>query len=455
MKKIIISDSTLKTASKGLSFREKTAVAKALDAMGVDTVELYTPAKSHEDAVVISTICSAVKNTAIAIPCSMNNDDIDHALECIKNNGIIQFEVPVSTVCMEYTYHMKSPKMLEAVKKALSYAAEKGAKTEVVCMDASRAEEGFVAEVAKTAKECGAAALTLQDDAGIFLPEELAACVETVKSVADIAVYVAPSNEMGMALACAAAAIKAGADGVKTSVAEGLALDGVAQFMKLKGDAMGIGAKLDLTKCAHAVADLRARVFDGAKAAPLVPKEDAENISLSADAGLPEVGEAVVALGYELSADDMGKVYEEFLRVAKRRSVIGAKELEAIIASSAMQAPSTYHVESYISTSGNIAPSMCNITLIKEGEKLAGVASGDGPIDAAFKAIEQIIGHHYELDDFKITAVTEGKEAVGSAIVRLRDDGKLYSGNGISTDIIGAGIRAYINALNKIVYGEN
>ena len=127
----------------------------------------------------------------------------------------------------------------------------------------------------------------------------------------------------------------------------------------------------------------------------------------------------------------------------------------AIIASSAMQAPSTYHVESYISTSGNIAPSMCNITLIKEGEKLAGVASGDGPIDAAFKAIEQIIGHHYELDDFKITAVTEGKEAVGSAIVRLRDDGKLYSGNGISTDIIGAGIRAYINALNKIVYGEN
>ena len=79
---------------------------------------------------------------------------------------------------------------------------------------------------------------------------------------------------------------------------------------------------------------------------------------------------------------------------------------------------------------------------------------GDGPIDAAFLAVEQIVGHHYELDDFQIQSVTEGKQALGSAIVKLRSDGKLYSGNGISTDILGAGVRAYINAVNKIVYEE-
>lgn len=79
---------------------------------------------------------------------------------------------------------------------------------------------------------------------------------------------------------------------------------------------------------------------------------------------------------------------------------------------------------------------------------------GDGPIDAAFLAIEQIVGRHYELDDFQIQAVTEGREAMGSALVRLRSGGKLYSGNGISTDIIGASIKAYLNALNKIVYEE-
>ena len=95
-----------------------------------------------------------------------------------------------------------------------------------------------------------------------------------------------------------------------------------------------------------------------------------------------------------------------------------------------------------------------NVILEDENGTLSGVATGDGPIDSAFKAIETCIGHHYELDDFQIQAVTEGKEALGSALVRLRSLGRLYSGNGISTDICGASIRAYINALNKIAYEE-
>ena len=83
-----------------------------------------------------------------------------------------------------------------------------------------------------------------------------------------------------------------------------------------------------------------------------------------------------------------------------------------------------------------------------------GVSLGDGPIDAAFLAIEQITGCHYELDDFQIQSVTEGREAMGQTVVKLRSGGKVYSGRGISTDIVGASILAYINALNKIVYEE-
>ena len=86
---------------------------------------------------------------------------------------------------------------------------------------------------------------------------------------------------------------------------------------------------------------------------------------------------------------------------------------------------------------------------------MAGLCAGDGPIDSAFRAIEQIIGEHFELDDFQIQSITRGREAMGSALVRLRSNGKLYSGNGVSTDIIGASIRAYVNALNKIVYEES
>ena len=91
----------------------------------------------------------------------------------------------------------------------------------------------------------------------------------------------------------------------------------------------------------------------------------------------------------------------------------------------------------------------------KDGEVLQGFSIGDGPIDAAMRAIEQILGHHYELDDFRIQSVTEGHEAVGSGIIKLRSGGRLYSGKGVSTDIIGASINAYINALNKICFEED
>ena len=119
-----------------------------------------------------------------------------------------------------------------------------------------------------------------------------------------------------------------------------------------------------------------------------------------------------------------------------------------------MQVPATYSLVNYVINTGNIIPASAQITIKKGDEQLQGVCIGDGPIDAAFLAVEQIIGHHYELDDFQIQSVTEGKEAMGSALVKLRAGGKLYSGNGISTDIISASIRAYINAVNKIVYEE-
>ena len=127
---------------------------------------------------------------------------------------------------------------------------------------------------------------------------------------------------------------------------------------------------------------------------------------------------------------------------------------DAIVASAAMQVPALYKLVSYVINNGNIIRASAQITLSVGEEKKQGVMLGDGPIDAAFLCLEQIIGKHYELDDFEIQSVTEGKEAMGSALVKLRKDGKVYSGKGISTDIIGASIRAYLSAVNKIAYEE-
>ncbi|MBO7682487.1 MAG: 2-isopropylmalate synthase, partial [Clostridia bacterium] len=157
---------------------------------------------------------------------------------------------------------------------------------------------------------------------------------------------------------------------------------------------------------------------------------------------------------YDLSDEDNARVYDAFKRVASKKHFVGTRELDAIVASTALQVPSTYRLESYVINSGNVITATANLLVELDGEELRGVGVGDGPIDAAFSAIEQIIGHHYELDDFQIQTVTEGRDAMGSALVKIRADGKVYSGSGISTDIIGASIRAYISALNKIVYDE-
>jgi len=162
----------------------------------------------------------------------------------------------------------------------------------------------------------------------------------------------------------------------------------------------------------------------------------------------------VERLGYDLSEDDGAKVYEAFQLIAAKKEKVSQKELDAIVASAAMQVPASYLLDTYVITAGNTIAATAHLKLKKADALMEGASIGDGPIDAAFKAIESITGCHYELDDFQIQAVTEGREAMGQAVVKLRSGGKLYSGKGISTDIVGASIRAYISALNKIVYEE-
>ena len=185
----------------------------------------------------------------------------------------------------------------------------------------------------------------------------------------------------------------------------------------------------------------------------LMPANEGEGVMLDAATDKHAVLAEVAKLGYSLSTEDSNRVFEEFKRIAANKP-IGTRELDTIVAAVAMQVPSTYRLITYVTNSGNTFQSSAHITVEKGDKTLQAISLGDGPIDAAFKALEQIVGHHYELDDFQIHAVTEGREAVGSALVKLRFEDKLIAGQGISTDIIGASIRAYLDALNKIVYEE-
>lgn len=460
MKKIIVSDYTLRsltedTTSK-LSFKDKTNIAKQLDLLNVDAIELAGLKNGKEDAVISRTIAGAVKNCAVKIPGGYSEESIDEAYESISSatKPCIQIIMPVSTVQMEYQLHMKAQKALELTEKLIKKAASICNDVEFVAADASRADTEFLVQICKTASEYGAGHVTLCDDAGVLLPADIALMVSAVKSECKASVGIQMSDVIGMAAAGVIMAIEAGADVVKTSVS-GFSAERMADIIRMKGDDLEIGCGLSVTEIHRGMSMVENKAGKSNAVSQNENETSELDISLCSDSTQADIVKAASALGYELSDEDNGRIYEEFLRVVEKRKTVGAKELEAIIASSAMQVPSTYHLESYVSNSGNVITATAHVTLVKDGEKISGVSIGDGPIDAAFLAIEQIVGHHYELDDFQIQSVTEGREAVGSALVRLRADGKLYSGNGISTDIIGASIRAYLNALNKIVYEEN
>ena len=456
MKKIFVSDVTPKAYTErkhALSFREKLNITQCLDAAGVDCVELPALVNGKEDMVIFRTIAAAMKKARIAVPVGDTDESLANAWQCVKetNNPCLQVVLPTSTVQMEYIYHMKAPKMLEKLADLCKKASALCPNVEFVAQDATRAEAGFIAQCCKVAAEHGASAVTICDDSGIYFPEDYAALVKEIKAACDLAVYVQPSNALKMAAASAVEAIKAGADGIKTAVDSAyLRADVLADIFRAKADALGVSSVLDITAIHNIMTKIKSNQADDA--APVAAPTTDSTALLDASCTLPHITAIVKELGYDFSDEDYGNVYQEFKRVIAEKETIGTPELEAIIASAAMQVPSTFHVINYVVNSGNIITATANLTLEKDGQKLCGVSTGDGPIDAAFHAIEQIVGHHYELDDFQIQAVTKGREAVGSALIRLRAGGKLYSGNGVSTDIIYACIRAYINALNKIVY---
>lgn len=469
MEKLSIADITLKQAAKSpdyaLSFREKIEIAKLLDKVNVSVIELPAITKETTDVLLIKSIASCVKNSIIAVPVNLNEQDVERVADALKeaNKARIQVVVPTSTVQMEYICKKKPPMVLEMIKELVTKAKSFGYEVEFVADDATRSESDFLYKAIDAAVTSGASTVTLCDTAGTMLADEISTFIDdvysAVPSLENIAVGIQCSDEVNMSCACCISAIKSGVREIKVSSIDGKEsanLESVCKAVRIHSDELSVETQIKMTEFGRISKQIdwianskrsKTSAFDfGVNMA-------GSDLVLNEHDDISEVAKAVKTLGYELSQEDISKVYESFKRISGKKTV-GAKELDAIVASAAMQVPTTYFIESYVINSGNIISATANITLRKNDEKISGLSNGDGPIDAAFLAIEQIIGRHYELDDFQIQSVTEGREAMGSALVKLRSDGKLYSGKGISTDIIGASIRAYLNAVNKIVYEE-
>lgn len=365
---------------------------------------------------------------------------------------------------MEYLYHKKPKAVIEAVKETVSYCREYTEDVEFVANDATRSDESFLYEIIKEAVSAGANTVTICDAAGSMLPDEFAEFLErlinNVPELKNVTLSVSCSDKLSMANACTVEAVRKGAREVKVAVCsmnEVASLPAVVSVLSAKGSEFDAECAVQTVELNRVVRQIEWLCFgEQSKTSPFDSgvRDDEDNVILTCHDDLAAVLKAVEKLGYELSEEDGNAVWEAFKQIAEHKEQIGSKELDAIVASAAMQVPAAYKLDSFVINSGNIISATAHVTLIKDDKKLDSVALGDGPVDAAFLALEQIAGTHYELDDFQIRSVTEGHEAMGETVVRLRSNGKLYAGRGISTDIIGASIRAYVNALNKIVYEE-
>ncbi len=468
MRNIFLSDVTMKQPVDAggfpLSFREKLELAKQLDRVGVQVIETTPIVNRRTDSLLVKSLATAIRDSVLALPLSLTEEDtVETTWSALKGavKPRLQVAVPVSTVQMEYICRMKPAAVIEKISSLVREAKAVCSEVEFVAEDAGRSEPEFLKQAVDTAVEAGVDIVTLCDTAGNLLPEEFHTTIKAARATLpeQVRLGVMISNELSLAHACAVSAILAGADEVKTAACGDFTalLEDLVSILKVRGSEYGVACDVKDTELRRTVGQIRRMCETERGTGSTYDSEihDDSGAVLTIHDDMTAVMKVVAEIGYDLSEEDSVKVYEAFTRIASKKDSVGIKELDAIVASAALQVPPTYKVQSYVINSGNKIMATSHMRVEKDGQILDGLAAGDGPVDASFLAIEKIVGCHYELDDFQIQAVTEGREAMGETVVRLRSaNGKVYSGRGISTDIIGSSIRAYISAVNKIVYEE-
>lgn len=461
MERVIISDVTLRDAekSKGFSFKEKIDIAKKLDKLGVDVIETSAIKNLKTDVLFLHAISPLIKNSVISCPVDFSEESIEITANALSgaDKKRLHLMVPTSAVQMEYVCSKKPDAVIEMIDTLVKKCASVCSDVEFSAVDATRSENEFLHKAISTAINAGANTITICDDAGEMLPDEYSAFIkdlyENIPELKNVVLSAQCSNAMDMANACMISSMNAGVRQLKAATLgkEYPSLISAAKVIFSRGASIGVTSSINYTNLEHTVE--RMKRFGDVSVNDDKSFENSDKFVLSSKDDIKTVSAVIAKMGYDLSDEDIANVYEEVVKTAKKKPV-GMRELDAIIASATLQVAPTYKLKNYVINSGNIISASAVMVLEKNGEEIEGMTIGDGPIDAAIQCIEKIAGRHFELDDFQIQSVTEGREALGTAIVKLRSQGKLYSGRGVSTDIVEASINAYINALNKICFEE-
>ena len=496
--RVVIFDTTLRDGEQSpgatMSHDEKLEIAGLLDEMGVDIIEAGFPIASEGDFAAVSEIAKASQNAVICGLSRANFKDIDRCWEAVKHAEKPRIHTFIGTSPLHRAIpNLTKDEMAERIHETVSHARNLCEDVQWSPMDATRTEWDYLARVVEIAIKAGATTINIPDTVGYTAPRESADLIRRliaeVPGAEDVVFATHCHNDLGMATANSLAAVEGGARQIECTInglgerAGNTALEEVVMALKVRGDIMPFKTGIDATKLMHisrrvstvsgfpvqfnkAIVGKNAFAHESgihqdgmlknAETFEIMRPEDVglseTNIVMGKHSGRAALRSKLKDLGFELADNQLNDVFVRFKALADRKKEVYDDDLIALMRDSAAEEQGEYlkvvHLKVVCGTEG---PQTADLTLNVDGTDKSVHAKGDGPVDAAFNAVKELFEHSARLQLYQVHAVTEGTDAQATVTVRMEEEGRIATGQSADTDTVVASVKAYVNALNRLI----
>jgi len=501
--RVYLFDTTLRDGEQSpgvnLNADEKVQIANQLAKLGIDIIEAGFPVTSPGDFEAVRAVAKEVKGAAVAALARANFNDIDTAWEAIKDaeQPRIHTFIATSDIHLKYKLKKNREQVLDMAVAAVKYACKYTSDVEFSAEDASRSDIDYLCKVIEAVIDAGAKVVNIPDTVGYTTPEEfyelISAIMKKVPNVGNAIISVHCHDDLGLAVANSLAAVSAGARQVEGTIngigerAGNAALEEIIMAIHTRRDRYKVVTSVntkEIYRTSRLISSLTGMPVQHNKAIvgknafahesgihqDGVLKERAtyeimnpemvgipqSSLVLGKHSGRHAFRERLAELGYNLTDEELDKAFKRFKELTSKKKEISDSDIEAIVTEETIKIDNKYVLDYIHISSGNTIVPTATVVITVDGEKKKAASWGDGPVDAIYNAIDKITNLRLILEEYSINAVTAGKDALGEVVVKLRkaDNGEVYTGRGVSTDVIEASAKAYINATNKIAINQ-
>lgn len=496
--KVLIFDTTLRDGEQApgasMNKSEKLEIAYALERLGVDIIEAGFPVSSPGDFDSVKTVAKHIKNSVVCGLARCVAKDIDAAYESLKiaKQARIHVFLATSKIHLEHKFKKSKEEILQMAVDAVRYAKKRMSNIEFSPEDASRSEKDFLYRVIEAVIKEGATTVNIPDTVGYSTPAEYGQLIADIKNnvpnINKAVISVHCHDDLGLAVANSLSAIRSGARQAECTIngigerAGNASMEEIVMALKTRADfygcTTGINSK-EICKVSRLVSKLTGFVVPPNKAIVganafrhesgihqdgILKERSTYEIMRPEDVGF--VGTGVVlgkhsgrhafkvrlkSLNIELGESELDKAFERFKKVADKKKSVFDEDLVAIVEDEFKTVKNTWELVDLVTTSGASITPKVEVSLRSKGKTYQKTSTGDGPVDACYKAIDALTKMKGQLLDYSIQSVSQGKDALGEVTVKVNIGGKKVISHGTSTDIIVASAKAYINAINKVL----